>query len=276
MRDSMDLMIQCLEILKEDSTRRGLERFLRTAARGLKLPALAIHLKQGERRRQLSCRTAGSRAVKFVFRLPLESRGVTFGTLVVGCNSLFQNLRVRKSCRSLALLLSTELGYRRREESLRRAAHADAFLKVKNRNAMEAHRRALMKRNAPRSVGVVYLDLNGLKQTNDRYGHKAGDRLLQRAVDFFAAYFPREHIYRAGGDEFVILESGLQEASFSVRVRNLRKALKAQTAPQAAMGAAWRAREGLIQEALDEADAEMYRDKNGAGRFRGTKKQKQI
>ncbi|WP_314861180.1 GGDEF domain-containing protein [Stomatobaculum longum] len=159
---------------------------------------------------------------------------------------------------------------------MRRAAHADAFLKVKNRNAMEAHRRALMKRNAPRSVGVVYLDLNGLKQTNDRYGHKAGDRLLQRAVDFFAAYFPREHIYRAGGDEFVILESGLQEASFSVRVRNLRKALKAHTAPQAAMGAAWRAREGLIQEALDEADAEMYRDKNGAGRFRGTKKQKQI
>ncbi|WP_455141740.1 hypothetical protein, partial [Stomatobaculum longum] len=79
----MDLMIQCLEILKEDSTRRGLERFLRTAARGLKLPALAIHLEQGERR-QLSCRTAGSRAVKFVFRLPLESRGVTFGTLVVG------------------------------------------------------------------------------------------------------------------------------------------------------------------------------------------------
>ena len=154
MRDSMDLMIQCLEILKEDSTRRGLERFLRTAARGLKLPALAIHLEQGERRRQLSCRTAGSRAVRFVFRLPLESRGVTFGTLVVGCNSLFQNLRVRKSCRSLALLLSTELGYRRREESLRRAAHADAFLKVKNRNAMEAHRRALMKRNAPRSVGV--------------------------------------------------------------------------------------------------------------------------
>ena len=133
-----------------------------------------------------------------------------------------------------------------------------------------------MKRNAPRSVGVVYLDLNGLKQTNDRYGHKAGDRLLQRAVDFFAAYFPREHIYRAGGDEFVILESGLQETSFSARVRALRKALKAHTAPQAAMGAAWRAREGLVQEALDEADAEMYRDKNGTGRYRGAKKQKQI
>jgi hypothetical protein len=183
----MDLMIQCLEILKEDSTRRGLERFLRTAARGLKLPALAIHLEQGERRRQLSCRTAGSRAVRFVFHLPLESRGVTFGTLVVGCNSLFQNLRVRKSCRSLAFCSrqSSVTG----EENLRRAAHADAFLKVKNRNAMEAHRRALMKRNAPRSVGVVYLDLNGLKQTNDRYDHKAGDRLLQREVDFVAAYF---------------------------------------------------------------------------------------
>ncbi len=276
MRDSMDLVIQCLEILKEDSTRRGLERFLRTAARGLKLPALALHLQQGERRRRLSCRTAGTQAVRFVFRLPLESRGVTIGTLVVGCSSLFQNLRVRKSCRSLALLLSTELGNQRREESLRRAAHSDAFLNIKNRNAMEAHRRALMKRNAPRSVGVVYLDLNGLKQTNDRYGHKAGDRLLQRAVDFFAAYFPREHIYRAGGDEFVILESGLQETSFSARVRDLRKALKAHTAPQAAMGAAWRAREGLVQEALDEADAEMYRDKNGTGRYRGAKKQKQI
>lgn len=276
MRDSMDLMIQCLEILKEDSTRRGLERCLRTAAQDLKLPALALRLEQGGEKRHLSCRMAEKRAVKFVFRLPLESRGVIFGSLVVGCSSLFQNLYVRKSCRSLALLLSAELGNWRREESLRRAAHADVFLKVKNRNAMEAYRKALKKRNAPRSIGVVYLDLNGLKKTNDQYGHKAGDRLLQRAVEFFADFFPREHIYRAGGDEFVILESGLQKASFFARAKALQQALKADTAPQAAMGVAWRAREGLVQEALDEADDNMYCDKNGAGRHENIRKQKRV
>ena len=86
--------------------------------------------------------------------------------------------------------------------------------------------------------------------------------MLRRAVDFFAAFFPREHIYRAGGDEFVILESGLQKEEFRARAKELQQALSANTTPKAAMGTAWRARERFVEEAIKEADHNMYRDKN--------------
>ncbi len=59
---------------------------------------------------------------------------------------------------------------------------------------------------APNDLHVVFVDVNGLKETNDRMGHDAGDRLLVRAADTItevAGDF--SSIYRIGGDEFVIL-----------------------------------------------------------------------
>ena len=53
---------------------------------------------------------------------------------------------------------------------------------------------------------VVMLDLNNLKETNDTYGHKAGDELLKGAADSIKNAFQEVGTtYRIGGDEFVVL-----------------------------------------------------------------------
>ena len=49
------------------------------------------------------------------------------------------------------------------------------------------------------SVGIVYGDVNGLKATNDRYGHWAGDDLIRRAVGALEDSFSRKWITGKAG-----------------------------------------------------------------------------
>jgi diguanylate cyclase (GGDEF)-like protein len=53
-------------------------------------------------------------------------------------------------------------------------------------------------------VGMI--DLDGLKEVNDREGHQAGDELIRRIAELLLeATKPRGEAYRWGGDEFVVL-----------------------------------------------------------------------
>ena len=55
-------------------------------------------------------------------------------------------------------------------------------------------------------VGVLYFDLNNLKETNDAQGHDAGDTLLRRAGACIASITPEgARAYRMGGDEFLLV-----------------------------------------------------------------------
>lgn len=63
-------------------------------------------------------------------------------------------------------------------------------------------------------VAVMYLDLDRFKTVNDSLGHEVGDRLL---VDFArrlsSAMRHADTLSRQGGDEFVILQTGLKDAA---------------------------------------------------------------
>lgn len=53
---------------------------------------------------------------------------------------------------------------------------------------------------------VLYLDLNGFKSSNDRFGHPFGDKLLRRVADAIAdAIRPTDTVCRIGGDEFAVI-----------------------------------------------------------------------
>ena len=59
-----------------------------------------------------------------------------------------------------------------------------------------------------RQVGVVALDINGLKQTNDQHGHPAGDELIRRVAGDLVRSFAVLSacvVGRVGGDEFTVL-----------------------------------------------------------------------
>lgn len=63
-------------------------------------------------------------------------------------------------------------------------------------------------------VSMIFLDVDGLKRCNDTHGHDMGDRLLRKAAGILQAVAGEQiHPYRMGGDEFVLVCPGLDEAS---------------------------------------------------------------
>ena len=97
---------------------------------------------------------------------------------------------------------------RRREREIEAAASQDPLTGLLNRRGFEADAPALLQ--APdgeaRSCALLYVDLDGFKEVNDRHGHDAGDALLRE----IAARLGRctrgpDLLARIGGDEFVLL-----------------------------------------------------------------------
>jgi len=64
----------------------------------------------------------------------------------------------------------------------------------------------------PEPCGVVFVDLDGMKDVNDRHGHEVGDRLLQRAAVRLSEVVPAGFAAPIGSDEFVLLVPGLDDA----------------------------------------------------------------
>lgn len=68
---------------------------------------------------------------------------------------------------------------------------------------------------------VAMLDLDHFKQLNDSYGHLFGDQCLRQFCQLLQAYFQRPHdlLFRFGGEEFVLVSSGVPAAVIETRLQ---------------------------------------------------------
>jgi diguanylate cyclase (GGDEF)-like protein/PAS domain S-box-containing protein len=90
---------------------------------------------------------------------------------------------------------------------LRRRANHDALTGLLNRDALESHLAACIE-EAPDDFAVAFVDLDGFKQVNDRFGHDTGDFVLARIAERLRrAFRASDVIGRYGGDEFVIVSN---------------------------------------------------------------------
>ena len=111
-----------------------------------------------------------------------------------------------------------------------------------------------------RPLGIACLDINGLNAANDQFGHSYGDRLIKKTADIIRKYF-KDEAYRIGGDEFVIIDSRLDERKFTERVAQLCRMME-ENGIHAAAGLSWRCgKECSCKEQFEEADRLMYQDK---------------
>jgi diguanylate cyclase (GGDEF)-like protein/PAS domain S-box-containing protein len=94
------------------------------------------------------------------------------------------------------------------EQAVRFLAQHDTLTGLANRSMMmeqlERHL-ALAKRHG-HGVALLYLDLDGFKPVNDRFGHNVGDRVLQLVAERFRKVIREgDLLCRQGGDEFVVV-----------------------------------------------------------------------
>ena len=61
------------------------------------------------------------------------------------------------------------------------------------------------------TLTCIYIDVNGLHELNNRYGHEAGDQMLNLVAEELQESFPSAYLYRLGGDEFLVVAEGLAE-----------------------------------------------------------------
>lgn len=109
-------------------------------------------------------------------------------------------------------------------EQLSFRAQHDSLTALLNRDSLYDYLDAQIRKTNPmaNSMAVLYLDLDRFKEINDRYGHGAGDKVLQdvsrrildnvRRTDFAA---------RIGGDEFVVILPGVSDRKEASRVADL-------------------------------------------------------
>jgi diguanylate cyclase (GGDEF)-like protein len=122
-----------------------------------------------------------------------------------------------------------------------------------------------------RQFALLFIDLDGFKQVNDRFGHLVGDKLLAAAAARLAVGVRAEDIAcRYGGDEFVVLLSHIGDENQAHAVANKiaervseRYAIDGQELSiSASIGVALYPIDGLHCDALlQSADASMYRNK---------------
>lgn len=116
------------------------------------------------------------------------------------------------------------------------------------------------------SYAVFIIDLNGLKNINDTYGHQYGDELILETSRIISSVFGTENSYRIGGDEFAVILSGCDLASSKLFYNQLEKKFKSQKGkikPKVAIGYEVYDKElfNSYEEVFKSADKKMYDNK---------------
>ncbi len=83
-------------------------------------------------------------------------------------------------------------------------SETDLLTECYNRNKYELDMADLVHRPGD-YLGCVYVDVNGLRERNNQSGHDQGDLMLRLIAEHIRNTFGKQHTYRIGGDEFVVM-----------------------------------------------------------------------
>lgn len=188
------------------------------------------------------------------------------------------------SVRDALMKLMGEISELRREltavrERLRDAeglADTDSLVPIYNRRAFvrEVTRAMSAAKRYGTSLGLIYLDLDGLKQINDVHGHAAGDAALRGVAALLVAEVRESDVVaRFGGDEFGILLEHIGEKGAQQKAADIERRIRATPVTFGNKVLSISASVGAVSLNLDEdpeqafarADAIMYAMKKSRG-----------
>ena len=158
---------------------------------------------------------------------------------------------------------------RARIVELEQLADTDTLTPLPNRRAflrrLEAVVQYAARHNTP--AAILYIDLDGLKQINDDYGHAAGDAVLLQLAGLLTENLrTTDMVARIGGDEFGLILDHLSEAAAAAKAQALAKRVSEQPFKLADLNVSIRVTIGLaavrpgdsVASLIERADAAMY------------------
>ncbi|MBR5116525.1 MAG: sensor domain-containing diguanylate cyclase, partial [Lachnospiraceae bacterium] len=206
-----------------------------------------------------SLRLAGAKSIVL---FPLKSRNQLLGYMWAINFNPERAIRIKETLEISTFIIGSELGNYLLLDRLRLLSSKDMLTGVMNRNEMNNLVDSLCHGAAEdTSVGVIFADVNGLKAINDLEGHAAGDLLLKNAANALREACDQTQIFRAGGDEFSIILTGVSEEELQERIDRIREACGKYSGLYFAIGGAVESDSRNVRLALKCADERMYEDK---------------
>lgn len=177
----------------------------------------------------------------------------------IGVDDPEENFESAHLLSSISYFIVDDLEKRKMIAQLERMSYEDALTGTKNRNCYFKRLHELQ-HDDDASLGVVYLDINGLKRTNDTYGHSYGDEIIKLAASHLQTAFETD-IYRIGGDEFVVLCVDMDHDVFHEKVELVKELAKTSGSCSFSIGAKWDKGEFNAADLVADADELMYINK---------------
>lgn len=217
-----------------------------------------------EKRNPIWAKSLRAAKVESLILVPFRQKGKIIGYLFVTNFNTERLVEIKEIIELTGFFLTSEIANNNLMERLEFMSNVDMLTGLRNRNSMNYRVDLFVsgenKVHAP--FGVIFADLNGLKQANDTGGHAEGDILLKKAANLLSEVFEHDEVYRAGGDEFVIITPACQKEDFEKKVQELREKSSYGKEVCFAIGSHWDGEGVNLRLAMHLADEAMYEDKN--------------
>lgn len=214
----------------------------------------------------------------FISYFPIREDNAIVGVLGIefDANQQYESFRTMRVITPLVILvaciiaafIATKQFKRISNPTYKDLANTDFLTGLKNRNALTVDLNNIELSKDKQSLSVMMLDLDGLKQVNDQYGHTTGDQYIKRCCELIRSCIPDDStIYRMGGDEFVIVSYGYNETDMNAIIHEIINKVKQENENQAytfsiSIGSAhYNDEDNTIMDTIKRADKVMYKYK---------------
>lgn len=199
--------------------------------------------------------------ISSIVLVPLRRGDASIGYLYITNYNVERTVEIKELIELMSFFLSSEISNRLLLTRLEEMSNTDMLTGLQNRNSMIRRIGQMASSDATTPFGVINIDLNGLKATNDNYGHGAGDKLLVEAAELLRKVFYEEDLFRTGGDEFIVLATSISEETFDRKIERLELLSNKDNTVSFAMGTCWSDGSKDVRVAFLEADEHMYDNK---------------
>ena len=198
-----------------------------------------------------------------IVMFPLKHNGNTLGYVWAINFNVENTVRIKETLELTTFFIASEIANYQLMQRLEILSSMDMLTGVMNRNQMNTVVDEILNGRVSMQLpyAVVFADLNGLKHVNDEDGHDAGDQILKKAAAILREAFPECDVFRAGGDEFMVIARGMDENEVEEKRRFIKERAEAIKDLCFAIGTHVVRSAEDIRTAMRLADQGMYADK---------------
>ena len=178
---------------------------------------------------------------------------------ILGALNPKKSFETRKLIEDVVVCFSIAIYNKKHLNKTELAATTDALTGALNRVAYKKDI-LVFDEEKPEDFTCVYIDVNELHLRNNKYGHAAGDEMLIYIANSLKEVFFGQHIYRMGGDEFLVFAEKIPQETIKQSIETFVKQIKTKDY-NVAIGISHRSQNTNCEEMVREAEIRMYEAK---------------